>query len=111
MNATKPFHSRIGTTEMPAYIIVLREGPVRDPEAYATYQQKNRAAPPVVALKPLVAYGAMQALEGEAPDGVVLLQFDSVEDARAWYQSPGYQDALPHRLRCADWRAFIVEGI
>ena len=96
---------------MPAYIIVLRESPVRDADAYATYQQKNRAVPPPVDLKPLVAYGSIQALEGEAPDGVVVLQFDSVEDAKAWYQSPAYQDALPHRLRCADWRAFIVEGI
>jgi uncharacterized protein (DUF1330 family) len=96
---------------MTAYIIVLREGPVRDAEAYAEYQRKNREHPPEVNLKPLVAYGAMQALEGEAPDGVVMLQFDSAADARAWYESPGYQAALPHRLRCGDWRAFIVEGL
>ena len=96
---------------MPAYLIVLREGPVQDAEAYAEYQRINRETPPAVNLQPLVAYGAMQALEGEAPDGVVMLQFDSVEDARAWYESPGYQAALPHRLRCADWRAFIVEGM
>ncbi len=96
---------------MPAYIIVLREGPVRDAEAYAEYQRRNREHPPVVKLKPLVAYGAMQALEGAAPDGVVMLAFDTVEDARTWYESPGYQAALPHRLQSGDWRAFIVEGL
>jgi uncharacterized protein (DUF1330 family) len=96
---------------MPAYIVVLRDGPVTDADAYAEYQRKNREVPPAVKLKPLVAYGAMQALEGEAPDGVVILEFDTVEDARAWYESPGYQAALPYRLRSAEWRAFIVEGL
>jgi uncharacterized protein (DUF1330 family) len=96
---------------MPAYIIVMRESPIADGKAYAEYQRKNREQPPVVKLKPLVAYGEMQALEGEAPDGVVMLEFDTVEDARTWYESPSYQAALPYRLRSADWRAFIVEGI
>jgi uncharacterized protein (DUF1330 family) len=96
---------------MSAYIIVLREGPVEDAEAYGEYQRKNREEPSPVKLRPLVAYGAMEALEGEAPDGVVMLEFDTVEEARAWYHSPGYQSALPYRLRSADWRAFIVEGL
>lgn len=96
---------------MPAYIIVLRESPIADAEAYAEYQRKNREHPPAVKLTPLVAYGGVRALEGEAPDGVVMLEFDTVEDARAWYESPGYQSALPYRLRSADWRAFIVEGL
>jgi len=71
----------------------------------------NQENPPEVSLKPLAVYGAMQALEGKAPEGAIILQFDTVEDARAWYESPGYQAALPHRLRAADWRAFIVEGM
>ena len=96
---------------MPAYLIVLREGPVRDEEAYAEYQRINRENPPAANLRPLVLYGATKALEGEAPDGVVMLQFDSVEEARAWYENPGYQAALTHRLRSADWRDFIVEGL
>ena len=100
-----------GDQHIPAYIIVLREGPVTDAQAYAEYQRKNREQPPAVELKLLVAYGGMQALEGEAPDGVVMLEFNTVEDARAWYESPGYQSALPYRLRSADWRAIIVEGL
>lgn len=96
---------------MAAYLIVLRESPTRDADAYAEYQRLNRAASSAIKLKPLVAYGAMEALEGEAPDGVVLLEFETAADARAWYDSPGYQAALPHRLKSADWRAFIVEGI
>jgi uncharacterized protein (DUF1330 family) len=96
---------------MPAYLIVTRDGPVRDEAAYNQYVQMNAENPPTVKLTPLVVYGAMQALEGEAPDGMVMLQFDSAAEARAWYDSPSYQAALPHRVRCGDWNAFIVEGM
>ena len=95
---------------MAAYLIVIREGPVRDQEAYNTYVQMNQENPPKAVIKPLVAYGAVNGLEGEAPDGVVMLEFDSVEEARSWYESPEYQAALPYRIKCGDWRAFIVEG-
>jgi len=95
---------------MPAYLIVTRNGPIKDQDAYNTYVQMNQANPPKAHIKPLVAYGAITALEGEAPDGVVMLEFDSVEAAKAWYDSPEYQAAVPHRIKCGDWSAFIVDG-
>jgi uncharacterized protein (DUF1330 family) len=58
-----------------------------------------------------VVYGAQTPLEGEAPDGVVILKFDSTEDAKAWYYSPAYQEAVVHRLKAADYRGVIVEGL
>ena len=96
---------------MPAYIIVLRESPIRDAAEMAEYQRLTREIGGDYKLKPLVAYGAMETVEGEAPDGVVMLEFPTVEDARAWYDSPGYQAALPHRLRAADYRSIIVQGV
>jgi uncharacterized protein (DUF1330 family) len=39
-----------------------------------------------------------------------MLSFPSMEEARAWYESPQYQAALPHRLRGARSRLVIVEG-
>ncbi len=97
---------------MPAYMIVTREGPIRDQEAMNTYARMNRENPPKIGgLKPLVIYGAIEALEGDSPEGVVVLQFPSVADAKAWYNSPEYQAAIPHRQKGADFRIFIVEGI
>ena len=96
---------------MPAYLVVSRIGPLKDAEQFAEYQRKTRANPPPVRLRPLVVYGEIEALEGEAPDAVVMLQFDSVEDAKAWYNHPAYQDALPHRLKAGEYRAFIVQGL
>ena len=98
---------------MPAYIIFLREGPIRDQAEMDKYRNRNRQGPvdPALQMKPLVVYGKMEALEGQAPDGIVMLQFPSVVEAKAWYNSPDYQAAIPHRLKAADYRAVIVEGL
>ncbi len=96
---------------MPAYIIVMREEAVRDAGALQVYQAINRDRPRDPNLKPLAVYGKLEALEGEAPDGVVILEFPTLAAARAWYDSDDYQRALPHRLKAARHRTFIVEGL
>jgi uncharacterized protein (DUF1330 family) len=93
------------------YMLFIREKPAHDPAELATYSRMNREAPRDPNLTALVAYGAVEAVEGTAPDGMVLLQFPTTEAARAWYNSPAYQAALPHRMRGADYRAFIVQGL
>jgi uncharacterized protein (DUF1330 family) len=95
---------------MPAYMIFIRDQPVRDEAAMREYQRKTRESAGGFGMKPLVVYGATEAVEGTAPDGIVVLEFPDVAQARAWYNSPGYQAALPHRLRAAEYRALIVEG-
>lgn len=100
---------------MPAYIIVYRESPVRDPAKIEEYSRRNRenagAFQEQFGIRPLVVYGASEALEGHNPDGIVMLQFPTVEDARAWYNSPAYQESLAFRTEAADWRVVIVEGL
>ncbi len=96
---------------MPAYVIVIREEAIKDAESFTEYQRRTRENRGDVQLIPRVIYGKTQVLEGEAPDGVVVLEFPSMEEARAWYDSPGYQNALPYRLKSARHRAFIVEGL
>ena len=96
---------------MPVYMLFIREGAVRNQAEIDTYERMNRASPRDPNLKPLVVYGATEAVEGAAPDGMVMLQFPTVEDAKAWYNSPAYQAAIPHRKKGADYRAFIVQGL
>ncbi len=96
---------------MAAYMIFLREDPVQNPDEMAEYQRRTREITGDYKLKPLVVYGDIETVEGKAPDGMVMLEFPTAEDARAWYNSPGYQDALPHRLKAANYRAMIVEGL
>lgn len=100
---------------MPAYMIVTREGPIADQEAMDTYSAMNRAnAATFVAhygIRPLAVYGAQQLLEGEGADGAIILEFPDPAKARAWYDSPEYQAALPYRMKAAPYRVLLVEGL
>lgn len=95
---------------MAAYILFIREDPVRDPEAMAQYMAAGAAKRPNVPVKRLTGFAPLEAFEGKAPDGIVLLEFPSIEDARAFYDSPEYGEAMQHRHRAADYRAILIEG-
>ncbi len=60
---------------MAAYAIFIREGAVTDPEAMAKYQAGNRSGAPNPDMKVHTVYGAMEQLEGEPCDGMVILEF------------------------------------
>ena len=93
---------------MPAYAIFIRNT-VKDPEAMKTYGEL--AAKARNDFKKLAAYGPIETIEGEKAEGVVLLEFMSMDDAKAWYHGPANQEALPHRLRGADYRVLFFEGL
>jgi uncharacterized protein (DUF1330 family) len=95
---------------MPAYLIFIRESTVDQSEldAYA------KAVKPILEglpIKFLAANGRQEVLEGPAPEGVVISEFPSLEDAKQWYESPEYQEVAMHRHKGAIYRALIVEGI
>jgi uncharacterized protein (DUF1330 family) len=96
---------------MPAYAIFIREGAIVDPEAMAKYQSGNKRGAPIPGMRPLTAYGAMETLEGEPADGIVVLEFPDMAAAKAWYFSEDYQSRVPFRLAAAPYRAFLVEGM
>jgi uncharacterized protein (DUF1330 family) len=50
-------------------------------------------------------------LEGEAPEGVVIVEFPDTPSARAWYDSEKYQAIAKHRFKGATYRAVLVEGL
>ena len=54
--------------------------------------------------------GKIAALEGEAPKGIVVIAFESMEKAQAWYNSPAYREIRPIRHQAAKSRAYILEG-
>jgi uncharacterized protein (DUF1330 family) len=96
---------------MAAYAIFIREGAVVDTEAMAKYQSGNRSGVPNPGMKALTVYGAMEQLEGEPCDGMVILEFPDMAAAREWYYSGDYQARVAFRLAAAPYRAFLVEGI
>ena len=95
---------------MAAYVIILREEPVKDPEALAEYHRLISLGPPPENMKLHTLYGAQVPLHGEAPEGVVVMEFPSVEEAQAWYDSERYRAARVFRQKAAKHREVIVEG-
>ena len=93
---------------MPAYAIFIREGEIVDQAAMDAYQSGNRSGARAD-MRPLVVYGAMEALEGEAPDGVVILEFPDMASAREWYYGD-YHARAQLRQKAAPYRSFLVEG-
>lgn len=60
----------------------------------------------------VVADGKTESLDGGAPpQGIVVIAFDSFDEAHAWYNSPGYAAIKPIRQAVVRGRMFIVEGI
>jgi uncharacterized protein (DUF1330 family) len=95
---------------MAAYVIMIRER-TTDPAELARYSEMAKLARPGHEMKAVAFYGALQTLEGPEPEGVVVLEFATAAEARAWYDSPAYQAALAHRMKGAECRLMIVQGV
>lgn len=95
---------------MPAYVVV--EIAVHDAQTYERYKQ---LAPPAIAAyggRYLARGGVTEALEGTwSPPRFVILEFPSVERARAWWSSPEYAAAKALRQASAETRMLLVEGL
>jgi uncharacterized protein (DUF1330 family) len=95
---------------MTAYVIV--EIDVFDPEGYEEY--RRLAAPTVINSggRYIVRGGKAETLEGDwDPKRIVVLQFDSVEQAKAWWGSVEYEPIRQIRYRTANSRMIVVEGV
>ena len=95
---------------MPAYVVLTREH-THDTQEMERYGEKAKAARAGHDPQPLAFYGDFEVLEGSAMEGAVILRFPDMAAARAWYQSPAYQEARKHRFQGADYRVFIVDGL
>ena len=95
---------------MPAYAIFI-QNKTPDADLLKAYSQKAAAARGDHPLTALAAYGAIETMEGDAAEGVVLLQFPDMDAAKAWYNSPAYQGAKAVRLKAADYRVLFFQGL
>jgi uncharacterized protein (DUF1330 family) len=99
---------------MPAYVTFLID--IHDEAAFRDYA---RAAAPTyevydgsVALRGPITEILEGTLEVKPGTRLVVLQFPSVEQSRAWWQSEQYQALIKLRLPpTSDSRVFLVDGI
>ena len=94
---------------MAAYLIALVD--VTDPDAYREYATRAGALAKKNGVKFLARGGRTVSLEGAAPPGrVVIIPFENMEAAQAYYDSPDYQEAKKFREGAAKAQFFLVEG-
>jgi uncharacterized protein (DUF1330 family) len=93
-----------------AYVIVQVE--VNDPVRYEDYKGMVPASIAKYGGRFLVRGGKTHTLEGDwAPKRFVMVEFPSVEQAKAWWASPEYAEAKALRQATADSKLIVAEGI
>lgn len=95
---------------MKAYIVFTREK-MHDELVFKEYQALVPASRTGHVVSALARYGRVEVLEGSPVEGVVILEFQNFEAAKAWYDSPLYREAREYRFRAAEYRAMIIEGL
>lgn len=93
----------------PAYYI--SEFELSDPEGIKPYSQQVETTFTPFSGRYLVRGGQTASLEGEPPKRIVIIAFDSMAQAQAWYDSPGYRAIRPIRLQSAKSRVYLVGGV
>jgi uncharacterized protein (DUF1330 family) len=95
---------------MPAYLIV--ETDIHDPEQYEHYKAASPAAVEAGGGRFVVRGGELAVLEGDwQPKRLVVIEFESLEAAKRFYESDRYQEAKRLREGAADLRMVAVEGL
>jgi len=94
---------------MPAYIVVEVE--VHDLQQYEDYKEMVPASLEAYDGHFIVRGGKVETLEGEwSPKRMVIVEFPSVEKAKAWWSSEEYAEAKALRQATARTQMIVVEG-
>jgi uncharacterized protein (DUF1330 family) len=95
---------------MSAYVVV--QVSVKDPEKYERYKSMAPASIAQHGGRYLVRGGKTETLEGTwRPSRFVVLEFPSMERARAWWAGAEYAEAKALRNATADTEMLLVEGL
>jgi len=94
---------------MKAYIIV--DVNIKDAVRYEDYKKLTPASLIPFDGRFIVRGGTTETLEGDwQPGRIVVLEFPSVEKAKAWWSSAGYAPAKAIRQSASETQMILVEG-
>ena len=95
---------------MAGYAIIHDE--IQDQTLFAEFRRRVGATVEAHEGRYLVRGGAIEVMDGDwSPDRIVVIEFDSVEQARAWLTSPEYTEIKQIRMKAASASVIIVEGV
>src|SRR5882724_5121502 len=92
------------------YLIFTRDKTL-DQRELATYSKDAPASLAGHEVKVLAFYGSHEDLEGTSTEGTEILEFPSIEAAKAWYNGSPYREVREHRFKGAIYRVTLVEGV
>ncbi|MFF8727102.1 DUF1330 domain-containing protein [Streptomyces sp. NPDC015171] len=95
---------------MPAYVIAHLQEAAPHPEI-ADYIERISATFEPFGGRFLVHAAQHEVVEGSWPGHVVVISFPSTAEARAWWDSPAYQEIAPLRSRHIDGDIILVPGV
>jgi uncharacterized protein (DUF1330 family) len=96
---------------MPAYI-VSEVSEVLDSALMEDYRKLAQAAIEQYGGRYIIRGGAWEAIEGNwAPERIVVVEFPTADQAKAWYQSPEYAKALEISRVALNRKMILVEGV
>lgn len=94
---------------MAAYVIA--EVDVEDAEKYKLYADRAPGVTLPAGGRYLARAGEVQCLEGTPPKSrIVVIEFQDMAAARAFYYGKAYQEIIPLRQAASDGRMFLVDG-
>ena len=95
---------------MSAYVVVDLE--VLDKEKFEEYKQLVPGTIQMYGGRYVVRGGNVETLEGSwHPRRFVVVEFDSIEKAKAWYESTDYAKPKEIRQACTRSSIILVEGV
>ena len=84
---------------------------IKDPAAFAAFQKAASSAFTNYGGKFLLNSQMVESLDGDwAPIGLVIVEFETYEQAKAFFYSPENQAAIGQRLQTADSSVILVDG-
>jgi uncharacterized protein (DUF1330 family) len=94
---------------MPAYVVTEIE--VLDTERYETYKKMSPVSISAYGGRFIVRGGKVETLEGGwSPKRFVIVEFPSLERAKAWWSSQEYAEAKKLRQETSRTQMIVVEG-
>ncbi len=95
---------------MAAYLVVDIE--VTNPAQFEEYKKLAPLAIDKYGGRYLIRGGAYEAIEGDwKPQRLTVVEFDSMEKAKAFYHSAEYQAAIKTRAGAANMNMLLVQGV
>jgi len=95
---------------MAAFVIV--DVTITDPKTYERYKALTPGSLVPYGGRFVARGGATETLEGSwSPQRIVILEFASAADARAWWSSPEYAEAKALRQASSRTEMLLVEGV